>query len=434
MHKGILNKYFVAISSLLTFILMTIWASLTPLWADDLSFKNFSFKEIITSSYSDYLYWNGRFFGQTFFKIFVNIPPIIYGIIIGLCFTLLTLLMLQLSKSKFDNRKNINFKYLFILLAVFLFTPSFSQVYLWRAGTGNYLITTTISLLFLATLLYNKIPGSKIKRYLFFAATCLLGFISGFSNENTPGGILILIIFFILTEKIKVTYFKIIPIVFMAIGYAALLFSPGSKLRALTHPDFMQMNILKKVYTNLPITNNFMINQLFWIMLIFIILCVTNMIIINNKLFVQSLTFFICGLAVIYVLNLSPEGAGEGRAAFGGFILLVIACSTLISLNFNDKYLKSLQIIILVIMSIVTFINLTNGMIDSFKTNSSINQRNNFIKNNLNHTNLNIPPLSHYGESKYSINNCLSDISRDSNFFVNQGYEHAFRFKKVVLK
>jgi len=62
MHRGILNKYFVAISSLLTFILMTIWASLTPLWADDLSFKNFSFKEIITSSYSDYLYWNGRFF------------------------------------------------------------------------------------------------------------------------------------------------------------------------------------------------------------------------------------------------------------------------------------------------------------------------------------------------------------------------------------
>ncbi|WP_429971584.1 DUF6056 family protein [Fructilactobacillus sp. Tb1] len=426
------KKHFIILFSFLTFILMSTWATLTPKWADDLCFSRKSFHEIIKSSCDDYLYWNGRFFGQTLSKIFSNIPSIIYGLIIGFTFTLLSLLILKLSESKNNTLKNNNIRYFFILLSLFLFTPNFSQVFLWRSGTGNYLALSTITLLFLVMFLTNN-PSLKNKSWLIIPS-CILGFVAGLSNENTPGGILIIIIFYLAIGKIKINYQKMLPIFFMVVGYIILLVSPGSRLRSLTHSDFMKMNIFKKIYTNLPITNNFMMSQLYWISIIFIVLCITNIVIVKNKAYITALAYFVAGLAVIYVLNVSPEGSGEGRACFGGFVLMVIACSKLIDFDYNDKYLLSLQSIILTIMTILTFINLTNGIIDSHKTNSAINSRNELIKQNKNHSDMEIKKLPYYGKGKYSITYGLSDLRTDPNYFVNTGYENEFHINKVVLK
>lgn len=428
--KEDVNKYILYTSFFFVFLVMGVWSYLSPLWGDDYGMQRMNFTKIINACKNDYFSWNGRFFGQFFFRILVNINPLFYGLFNGLMFFLLTYLIFIISKKESDMFKNAIFRYLLIVTFLFLFTPSFAQVYLWRAGSGNYLWTTTIIIIFMYLMINNISFKNDLINLFAFILTCILGFVSGLSNENTPGGMIIILFFYFCYKNINKE--KIIPFVFSIIGYLILLLSPGSKIRLETHFDFSRMSLLKKIFVNLPLTNDFFIYQLSIIILIFIFLFVYSFIFERYSVCLDSFIWFFSGVLVLYALDFSPEGAGLGRSSFGGFIFMLIGIFKLITFD-ESKISKFINLVLIYTLISFTFFNFINGFIDSIKSYNAINNQNSEIiyKRNKNDNFIKVKKLQYIGKTKYSFvdGNALSDRP---DWWANKCYSYGFNVKNIV--
>ena len=145
--KRISKKINVILSILLisiTFICMYLWNYLTPLWNDDEGASHMSLKQIYDLGIHDYFAWNGRLVGQTIFRFLVNIPTPIEALLNSIVFIILSWLILFIAKTKI---KQNAIDYLFILLILFGCISDFTQIFIWRAGSGNYLWTMSLDLL-----------------------------------------------------------------------------------------------------------------------------------------------------------------------------------------------------------------------------------------------------------------------------------------------
>ena len=128
-------------------------------------------------------------------------------------------------------------------MAFVLLVPDFSSPIIWRSGVGNYLATTVVDMLFI-WLFLNK----KFNNNFYIILTCLTGFIAGWGNENTSGGIILfslsVIIYNLLkTNKVKVK--EVLGTAFMILGYLILIFSPGDHKRMEANDsEFLKMGII----------------------------------------------------------------------------------------------------------------------------------------------------------------------------------------------
>lgn len=416
---------------ILTFSISSFWSYLSPLWADDYSVERMGFFKIIDECVKDYFRWNGRFFGQFFFKMLVNINPVAFGILNGLMFFMLTYFIFIFSKNKYENYKNLLIRYIFIITILFLFTPSFAQVYLWRSVAGNYLWTTTIILLFMYLMIENLKITKKRNNFIFIFFLSILGFISGLSNENTAGGMIVILAIYLLQNRIN--KIKLIPLFFSIVGYLLLLLSPGSKIRYNSHADFANYSILKKLSLNIPVTNDFIISQLSLILVIFLILFSYNYILVK-KINVDSIVWFISGILVFYALDFSPEGAGLGRASFGGFIFITIGISKLLILGNSEKIIRFINTLLLCLLIIFSVINFSSGFIDSIKSYQSVNEQNfKIVQQSKRNDIVRIDGLEYIGKTKYSFAD-ENLLSSDPNGWANICYKEGFKVKEIILE
>ena len=168
------------------FSFMSFWNYITPLWNDDEGWTRMSFAAIIKSCAEDYMNSNGRFLGQFFAKTMVNIPLPLEAVLNAIACTIMTLLIFRIASLSNVYGVNNEFTklllYIFILLNIFLLTPGFSQVYLWRPGVGNYLWLMVVDLIFINLII------NKNNSFLYLTITTIFGFLSGGANENTGGG------------------------------------------------------------------------------------------------------------------------------------------------------------------------------------------------------------------------------------------------------
>ncbi|WP_369403837.1 DUF6056 family protein [Fructilactobacillus florum] len=81
----------------------------------------------------------------------------------------------------------------FIIISLFLLTPTFGQVFLWTSGSGNYLWTLTANLVFV-WLFINIDKVKIINKTILYILMIPLAIVSGWSNENTGGGVILLLI------------------------------------------------------------------------------------------------------------------------------------------------------------------------------------------------------------------------------------------------
>lgn len=414
----------------LTFLFMTMWNYITPLWNDDEGWTRMSFKQIITSSGHDYLTSNGRFLGQIAAKSLANLPLPLEAILNAGIFSIVALLILKLSAG---HRKQLFqlLSYVFVLLSIFLLTPGFSQIYLWRPGSGNYLWLMVIDLLFFSMFLNKK---SSVP---FLILLTLLGFITGTTNENTVGGIVIVCLYYLIAKKVDKN--RIWPLVSLLIGYVVLLKSPGDTLRAhADNPDFFRLSLFGKIAKNLVPLNHFVIDNLVWEIVIFIILFSFSLFINKNKQVTwESLAWFIAGILTWYVLVISPGSPDEPQTYYGGFVLVLIANTKLFAASLNiDRSLNQLCTAILLALTFFTFINLSNGFIDAYRTDTAIAQREAEIikqKNN-GKSRIKVKPLSYYGKSKYAMFFWQFDITNDPQHWTNKVIEHRYNVKHVYLE
>lgn len=129
---------------------------------------------------------------------------------------------------------------------VFLFTPSFGSVFLWRAGVGNYLAMAVMELLFLL-LIYHPV-SNKVLNYIL---VIILGFIAGWGNENTSGAVILICILLLAKAYIQNHKIPLVPLLgtLSAIsGFVFLLFSPGSQIRLkVSVSGYSQLSIFAKL-------------------------------------------------------------------------------------------------------------------------------------------------------------------------------------------
>lgn len=413
----------------LVFLFMTYWNYITPLWNDDEGWTGASFIEIVNSSIQDYFTQNGRFIGQVVARSLTNLPLSLEAVLNAGVFCAVSFLILKLS----TKQKNSLFRlvnYIFILSLIFLQTPGFSQVYLWRPGAGNYLWLMLIDLLFMNMFLAQK------HSMPFLVLLTLVGFITGTTNENTVGGIIIICLGYLFLKRVDKT--RLWPIISLIVGYIVLLRSPGDTVRAhADNPGFFQLSLAAKIGKNLVPINDFIIHNLVFEIVVFIILLGFNLFIVENKqAVIEGLTWFIAGLLTWYVLVVSPGAPSEPQTYYGGFVLTLVANAKLFAVSINsEKIMRQVCTVTLLVLCFFTFINLSNGFIDSWKTDYAIAQRNAEIhkQKREGHSSIRVKPLTYYGKSRYAMFFWQFDISNNPENWTNKSVAHRYNVKKVYL-
>ncbi|RRG04292.1 MAG: hypothetical protein DUD28_08515 [Lactobacillus sp.] len=429
-----------------SFLVILVWNLLTPQYADDLYNTDSSFMEILKKGYSDYFYWNGRIVGQTVMRFLNANNQILVSFVNSIMFILLVVLVLKLG---FSSLKNISLKFGTTLVLLLLFIPAFGQTVLWRAGAGNYLWTMVLSLFYI--FIYVKsdflIPKKKITVLNCFLLILfiVLAVLVGWANENTSGGVLLVILLNTYIQYYNKAKFSIpywLGIVANLIGYAMLLVSPGNKNRTIATmgKDYLNQSIVIRTLNGFYKVNQSIIDQ--YLPLLFLVIVLFALMLnywFSKEKLINSGIWIFSGTATIYALSFAPMGQDGGRAYFGGIIFIIIGICQLLPNELIDLDRFSKMFIELIAICLLSYSGLTisNGLIDSMKADRAIRASYDSIlkKRAVSGSNkiIKIPRLNYLPTTKYAINYGLEEIGKDPNEFPNLGYQKAFRVKGVIL-
>ncbi len=128
-------------------------------------------------------------------------------------------------------KKANNLMILGIFSTVWIFSPTFGQVFLWLDGSCNYLWPYFLSVVFILPYVNgfsnNKFIKSTAVKVLFI----ILSFISGAYSENSSTAFICVVVLLVFVNlvffKVKSKISKILGIVFSFAGYITLYLSPA---------------------------------------------------------------------------------------------------------------------------------------------------------------------------------------------------------------
>ncbi len=322
-----MRKIIFYISVAISFGAIYVYNVLTPIMSDDLLFDSSQFQsigDILKETYRLYMTWNGRSVVQTIMNIFLCAPKWVFNICNSLCFVYLMLLIYW----NIDGRKKFDFViFALINLLVWMFGVSFGQSVLWISGACNYLWGAAI-ILSMVTLYRYKLETQEKVKYskLLAVAMFVLGVFSGWCNENTSGGGLLLVLFgagiYYYTHR-KVKPWMITGVVGMFTGLVFMVLAPGNAKRSAsieeTHSGIMALfaRFLKI---------NSAISTYFLVMIVITVVILVYLYLKGTKLMEMqwSIAFMAACVATSYALILTKSPMD--RAYFGAGIFMTIAC------------------------------------------------------------------------------------------------------------
>ena len=222
---------------ILIFILVLILNFLTVKTSDDLGYSiNNGLFDIFAREYTQYMTWTGRTVAHIIARFFLAMPKGIFNVFNSLIFCIQIELI---GKHAVGPKKNVEpLLYGAIALMVFLFVPVFGQTVLWETGSCNYLWTTTIILAFLYQ--YRKELDVPTKQKAYYPVVMLLlGIVAGWTNENTGGACILMVLCFIALYHRSYKTMKpwmITGLLGAVIGFLFMIKAPGNAIRS---ADFM---------------------------------------------------------------------------------------------------------------------------------------------------------------------------------------------------
>lgn len=293
--------------------------------------------------------------------------------------------------------KNINLTLLAgICLCLWFFTPNFGLTVLWASGACNYLWCGLIVLLFLLPYKrYIEMYDTDRDGVLKNIAMLLFGLIAGWTNENTGGAMIFLIMMFMVYYKLiglEIPKWSILGFLSSCVGFVLLAIAPGNSVRsatAVTKTADIARNISKVV--EITYDTSFVLLFLFFIILIFFIW--TN----NNKNLVReqiklSIMYLLAAFAGMVVLVVSPQVSV--RTWFGPVMLVIIAIGNLYSNinvdNANKNLIYPLLTALLVFTSVKFMLEYRLVYYDVSRTYNEVNYQIKTIKEEKEKGNLDI--------------------------------------------
>ena len=408
------------------FVLVLILNLLVVTTSDDLGYQiNNGLIDIFKREYVQYMTWTGRSVAHIIARIFLAMPKIIFDICNSICFVYFTyLIYVHVTGSK---KKDKPFLYSLIVLMVFLFEPLFGQTVLWETGSCNYLWTTTIVLSFL---LPYRLETKCNPIFMF-----LFGIIAGWTNENT-GGALVLMILFILGyrfyKKEKNSTWMYTGLIGSIVGFLVMVLAPGNKVRA---ADFTSTN--GKVYDLIHDYNDFLNvlenGQLVVLVLAFICIGLAIAYKKEKKEITYSIFYTLCGIAAVFAIILSPVQVLFDRSMFGATTLIIIGVGTTLKLIMKDKIIKEASICLLSTLLFFTCINYARTLPDLLYTRYQYMKREAYVEKEKANGNYNptIYTLNSEFETSYNPYYGLGDVSAYRLLWINKYYAETHGLESV---
>lgn len=418
------------------FGLIFTWSFKTPYMNDDLYFANAKWSSLISLGVNDYFWSNGRFFGQTFTRFVLSKGILFSSLCTAFLFIALLIILFYLSKSITKN-KIYPSRIIAITVMVFLFTPSFGSVFLWRAGVGNYLAMAVMELLFLL-LIYHPVANKSLNYIL----VVILGFIAGWGNENTSGAIILICILLLAKSYMqnrKISVASVLGTVSAIIGFVFLLLSPGSQIRLrVSVSGYSQLSTFAKLRRGIGMfidyfTDTFALSVVF-VSIVVVVLIVAIMFWKQNRLFWDGLILIIGGAASAMVMIVSPSGTDAGRTYLGAFLLLLIGMMLLIPRDLeSQRGLKCLYLCVVSVMTILCFFSVARGIQESNVLNNQLRARYSYIARSK-AKEVWVEPVF-YKNNNYSLSTAYAEVtsSKNSQVFPNNCY-HVYFDKIISLK
>lgn len=302
--------------------------------------------DLITSQMNHWKVWNGRFTGHSIVQIFMQYNKEVFNVFNSSVFLSLGILIDSLSFEIVSNkhRKHQVLYLAIIFLILWWFLPEIGKTVLWISGSGNYLWTAVLDLLWLKVVLRrNQSPYNILW-------TIPLAFFSGAGNENTSPAFILLISLIILYDAVsekRVSVSRVLEIVAACIGFLLMLASPGSQKRAGDIPLFYDLSN--------KLANLFQMSwQKYSILYIAILVLLIYSLVksyLNRKQFFYFLFIMCAHFACIYSLVATNEL--PDRVFFGASVLLCLALLILLRLILEEVlFLKKLALVFLLLLVI----------------------------------------------------------------------------------
>ncbi len=281
--------------------MMFLMNHFTPMHADDydysFSFYNgeriHSLVDVFYSQISHYQVQNGRIATLGFAQILLMLNATVIDIILSSLFVLLGLLILYHAYGCiWDNHY---LKLAIIYIALFIFTPSVGQSYLWTNSASIYLGGVVMILIYLIPyrMVLRNIELGRSQRngllynLIMFIWMFAMGVIAGDTNENMSAGLLFIVIGYLICFKIK--HIIIQPWMLgigNILGMIVLYFAPGNQKRVSNAGGINLLGIPKRFVL---VTALFLEKMWFLVLFLAVIITVIVLFFRNKELDLKSI-------------------------------------------------------------------------------------------------------------------------------------------------
>ncbi|MGL4607425.1 MAG: DUF3329 domain-containing protein [Eubacteriaceae bacterium] len=426
--------------SLITFgFYMLFLNSKTPLIADDYVYTFIfgtttsvtSFSDIVTSQITYFMTWGGRVLAESLTQIFMLLGKNTFNIANTLCLCVFIL-------GVYFNgvgRKIKPWMLLITIALVWFFIPMFGQTVMWLTGACNYLWCGTIILLALLPFrLYEEAQTKALSSLWFSLIMIPLFFLSGITNENTAGGMILIMGLFGLIfykRKIKIPPFVYTALFFSVLGFGTMMLAPGNFMRVDNEGAVAEVTAI--VGGNPIITRlSYFAYNLYDLMPLIIIVGIVFGVILWNRDKINGTLFkifVIGGCASMLVMLVPPKF--PPRAMFGVVSFLLIAVIYGIDqVKISKEKLRRYAGVPIASFIIYFVMSLGYVGIDAMTVSKQYEQRVAIIESNKEAPVIAVPeikPLSSHN-GMYG----LRDVQSDPNHWVNRGMADYYGVSNIV--
>jgi len=429
----------------ISLIMIFLYNFYTPLFSDDLHYiwqvrDNNSFLDLIKMTFNAYVEYNPRLIGHFYTFYAASISKFLFNIINSGHFVMLIFLIYLNTKTVQKTKYDI-FLFLLTLFFYWRYAVEFGDTILWLSGAASYLWPMTIMLGFISLYRYLLVTSKKNQNLFIYTFLFIIAVLSGWCNENTSGGVIIIILFFTINKmkELKkdnqnvIRKEMIIAITGVVIGFIGLLSSPGAYNRIGTFEENYSglIGLASRLYYIL-----LTIHGLFFELLVITVILVIFVIVIKRKwdqVLAQVVPFFFAGIATCFALVLIP--VPSARAYFGAGVFLVIACLKcfVLFIDSEEKEATAIKYITFSLLLMWFIFDYQANLVNVARVYREENERLTIMEqakmNGLNE--VVVPQLSGDFKSRYSsIHN--HDMTEDYGFWINTYYRNYFGIYKIT--
>lgn len=423
----------------ITFIYMVFLNIKTPLIADDFvytfifgtSMPVMNLGDIINSQISYYTTWGGRVVAETLTQLFMFLGKDFFNLANSLCYVIFCLAVYFLAVGR-----RIRFELLLLTtVLIWLFIPMFGQTVMWLTGSCNYLWCGTIILLAILPFRFYEEKQTKRLCSIWFALVMApLFFISGITNENTAGAMILIMLMFGVVyykRKIGIPAFAYTGLFFSICGFLSMIFAPGNSLRVENESAVAEVTMM--VGSNPIITRlSYFAYNLYALMPLVILAAIAFVLLRNEKDRSAWTNFgiFTVAAAAAMVVMLAPPKFPP-RAMFGLAAFLIIAVVYAAGqLKLTPERIR--KFVLISGATVVLFYIMSWGYVgvDAITVNKQYISRVQVIKEHKNEALIQVPeivPLSSHN-GMYG----LKDVQLDPNHWVNRALADYFGVPNIV--